>query len=202
MNPAIDALPGHVRRQTVDNSDGTSTELSYFEPTEAVMTSLVDILFKEHWADITVGPCIDGAVFEIRFKEPPKVSLLDGYLTVDLGHWHFHLCIGDHRGTSSEALRRRRRVARIAFFETRGGQCGGGRSWGLRLWNGGAEQMTTVFLPNPYLSADLIRLQEPQWERLRLWYALRQRFLGELIPADLTRDCTAIGTGVTPPAQE
>ncbi len=202
MNPAIDALPGHVRRQSVDYPDGTSTEFSYFEPTEATMASLVGILFKEHWADITVGPCIEGAVFEIRFKEPPKLSLLDGYLTVDLGHWHFHLCIGEHKGSPSEELRRRRRVARIAFFETRGGKCGGGRSWGLRLWNGGREQMTTVFLPNPYLSHDLKRLQEPRWERLRLWFALRQRFLGEPMPADLTRHCTASGAEGTPSTQE
>ena len=61
------------------------------------------------------------------------------------------------------------RVARAAFFETRGGKCGGGRSWGLRLWNGFGEQMTTVFLPSPFLSEDLKVLKEPRWERLRLW---------------------------------
>lgn len=187
MSEAADVTPGKVPRQTVENPDGTTTELTYFEPTEETMRVLVDMLFKEHWADITVGPCIEGAVFEIRFKEPPKVSLLDGYLTVDLGHWHFHLCIGEHRGTSSEDLRRRRRVARIAFFETRGGKCGGGRSWGLRLWNGFGEQMTTVFLPSPFLSDELRILKEPQWQRLQLWYELRQRFLGEPMPPDLTR---------------
>ncbi len=175
-------------REIIDNPDGTATEYTYFEPTQETMRVLVDILFQEHWADITVGPCIEGAVFEIRFKDPPKVSLLDGYLTVDLGHWHFHLCIGEHQGTPSEELRRRRRVARIAFFETGGGKCGGGRSWGLRLWNGFGEQMTTVFLPNPYLSDEIRILKEPQWERLQLWYALRRRFLGEPMPPDLTRD--------------
>ena len=24
--------------------------------------------------------------------------MLDGYLTVDTGAWHFHLCVNDHRG--------------------------------------------------------------------------------------------------------
>ncbi|MGH9891011.1 MAG: DUF7676 family protein, partial [bacterium] len=162
------------------------TELTYFGPAEETMRLLADLLFKEHWRDITVGPCIEGAVFEIRFQEPPKVSMLDGYLTVDLGHWHFHLCLGEHRGTASEELRRRRRVARVAFFETRGGRCGSGRSWGLRLWNGCGEQMTTVFLPNPFLSEELKVLHQPRWERLRLWYELRQRFLGEPIPTDFT----------------
>jgi hypothetical protein len=176
------------RREIIDNPDGTATEYTYFEPAEKTMASLVDILFKEHSANITVGPCIEGAVFEIRFKEPPKVSLLDGYLTVDLGHWHFHLCIGAHKGTPSPELAAKRRVARAAFFETRGGKCGGGRSWGLRLWNGFGEQMTTVFLPSPFLSDELRILKEPQWERLQLWYELRQRFLSEPIPADLTRD--------------
>ncbi|MGH8548845.1 MAG: DUF7676 family protein [Methylococcales bacterium] len=184
MKQAVEVLSGGLSRQTVDGLDGTSTEFTYFEPSAETMAALGTILFKEHWADITVGPCVEGAVFEIRFQEAPKVSVLDGYLTVDLGHWHFHLCIGEHQGTPSEELRRKRRVARIAFFEIRGGQCGGGRSWGLRLWNGFDDQMTTVFLPNPYLSDDLKMLKEPRWERLRLWRELRQLFLGEPMPAD------------------
>jgi hypothetical protein len=184
MNQAADAVSGGLRRQTVDGLDGTTTEFTDFEPSEETLNALVTFLFEKHWADITVGPCIEGAVFEIRFKEAPKVSVLDGYLTVDLGYWHFHLCIGEHRGTPSEELRRKRRVARIAFFETRGGRCGGGRSWGLRLWNGFNEQMTTVFLPNPYLSDDLQMLEQPRWERLRLWRELRREFLGEPMPAE------------------
>ena len=30
--------------------------------------------------------------------------MLDGYLTVDLGTWHFHLCIGEHRATTAAPL--------------------------------------------------------------------------------------------------
>jgi len=92
------------RREVIDDPDGTVTQYSDFEPTEAAMQRLADLLFKEHWGDITVGPCIQGAVFEIRFKDPPKVSLFDGYLTVDLGRWHFHLCIGTHQGTPRRSL--------------------------------------------------------------------------------------------------
>ena len=150
------------RREIVDDPDGTVTEYSDFEPTEAQMQRLADLLFKEHWGEITVGPCIQGAVFEIRFKDLPKVSLFDGYLTMDLGHWHYHLYIGTHQGTPSPELAAKRRVARAAFFETRGAKCGGGRSWGLRLWNGFGEQMTTVFLPSPFLSEELKALKEPR----------------------------------------
>ncbi|MGH8590957.1 MAG: DUF7676 family protein [Gammaproteobacteria bacterium] len=184
MKYASDFTSGAAGRETLENPDGTSTEFTYFEPTEETMRGLVEILFKEQWSHVTVGPCIEGAVFEIRFREPPKVSLLDGYLTVDLGHWHFHLCIGEHKGARSEELARKRRVARVAFLETRGGRCGGGRSWALRLWNGFGEQMTTVFLPSPFLSDTMKVLKEPQWERLRLWYELRRTFLGETMPSD------------------
>ncbi|MGH8645780.1 MAG: DUF7676 family protein [Gammaproteobacteria bacterium] len=184
MSTAIHLAREDIHRETVENLDGTTTKFTYFEPAEEKMRALAEILFQEHWSEITVGPCIEGAVFEIRFAAPPKVSLLDGYLTVDLGHWHFHLCIGEHRGTRSEELARKRQVAHIAFTETRGGRCGGGRSWGLRLWNGFGEQMMTVFLPSPFLSDELKVLKEPQWERLRLWYELRRTFLDEPPPSD------------------
>ncbi|MGH8655001.1 MAG: DUF7676 family protein [Gammaproteobacteria bacterium] len=184
MSTAIHFAREKIHREMVENPDGTTTGLTYFEPMEEKMRALVEILFQEHWSEITVGPCNEGAVFEIRFQEPPKISLLDGYLTVDLRHWHFHLCIGEHRDARSEELARKRQVARIAFMETRGGGCGSGRSWGLRLWNGFGEQMTTVFLPSPFLSDELKVLKEPQWERLRLWYELRRTFLGEVMPLD------------------
>ncbi|MGH9894174.1 MAG: DUF7676 family protein, partial [bacterium] len=46
------------------------------------------------------------------------------------------------------------------------------------------EQMTTVFLPSPFLSDKLKVLKEPLWERLRLWYELRRTFLDEPPPSD------------------
>jgi hypothetical protein len=172
-------------REVVTQLDGSLTEYSYFEPTAQVMDKLVRLLFEAHWRDITVGPCIEGAVFEIRFSEPPKLSMLDGYLTVDLGPWHFHLCIAEHKGNRSPELRKLRQVARLALFEIRGAGCGGGRSWGVRMWNGFGEQMTTVFLPNPRLSDELKLLKEPNWDRLKLWYELRQEFLQEEPPVNI-----------------
>jgi hypothetical protein len=54
----------------------------------------------------------------------------------------------------------------------------------LQMWNGFGEQMTTVFLPHPFLS-DVQKLgREPQWERLRLWYELREKYLGEAMPGN------------------
>jgi len=172
-------------REVVTHLDGSSTEYSYFEPSAGAMDELVRLLFEDHWREITVGPCIEGAVFELRFNEPPKLSMLDGYLTVDLGPWHFHLCIAEHKGNRSPELRKMRQVARVALFETRGAVCSGGRSWGVRMWNGFGEQMTTVFLPNPRLSDELKLLKEPNWDRLKLWYELRQQFLHEAPPADI-----------------
>jgi hypothetical protein len=135
----VSADPPHFDSVTPD-LDGSLTAYSYFTPSEPVLRDLVAELFGKNWAHITVGPCIEGAVFEIRFTQAPEIRISDGYLTVDLGPWHFHLCIGAHTSSSSEELRKLRPVNKIAFFERRGKGCGGGRSWGMRLWNGYGEQ--------------------------------------------------------------
>jgi hypothetical protein len=136
---------------------------------------LLSELFTNHWQEIFAGPVIEGAAYEIRFTEKPSLSMLDGYLTVDVGPWHFHLCVNEHRAAPSPEQARLRRVARAAFFHTDGGSCVPG-SWGLRLWNGHGEQMITVYFPNPWLDADGRRVREPRWERLALWDDLRARY--------------------------
>jgi hypothetical protein len=165
--------------------DDAVTVYTYFPPAEPTMRDLAQELFGTHWRSVVVGPCIEGAVFEIAFQSPPEIRYSDGYLTVDLGPWHFHLCLGPHKGNSSEELRRKRPVAKVAFFERRGKGCAGGRSWGLKLWNGYGEQMTTVFLPNPRITDDHQVLKVPDWSRLETYYRLRQRFLGEPMPDDV-----------------
>lgn len=171
--------------EIVSHPDDAVTAYSNLHPSETVLRDLADRLFKQHWRQVVVGPCLEGAVFEVCFERAPELRYSDGYLTVDLGHWHFHLCVGPHRGSASEELRRMRPVARVALFERRGRGCGSGRSWGVRLWNGYGEQMTTVFLPNPRIGDDQQLLQTPDWSRLDLYYRLRERFLGEAMPADL-----------------
>ena len=139
---------------------------------------LVTEVFEHHWRDVTVGPLIEGAAWEIRFTEPPRLSVLDGYLTVDTGAWHFHLCVNDHAGAATPDRARRRRVARAAFYREPGDACVP-MSWGLRLWNGHGEQMVTVLFPSPYFEHDGRMLTEPKWERLALWDDLRRRYAGD-----------------------
>ncbi len=199
LTPALDApfnaAPAppleRLAREVIELPGGGTLEYDYFDASPASMQRLTDLLFKEHWREIVVGPCIEGAVFEIRFERAPKVTFLDGYLTVDLGHWHFHLCIGVHRNALTPEIAKQRQVAKVAFFLQRGQRCGGGRSWGLRLWNGAGEQMTTVFLPNPYLTDEMQVRREPDWTRLALWHKLREAFLGEPAPTDLVAHYSA-----------
>jgi hypothetical protein len=170
------------RTDVVEDVDGSRFECEYVEPREDLLLDLMRDLFEAHWSQIVFGPCIQGAVFEIRLTARPKnVAMLDGYLTVDLGDWHFHLCIGEHRGSKAnpipEALANTRRASKAAFFRAVGMVCGGG-SWGFRMWNGAGEQMLTVFFPNPYLN-DRFKPQEPDWTRLKLWNDMRQKYLPE-----------------------
>ena len=91
------------------------------EPSAALLERLLRDLFENHWRAITFGPLIQGSAWEIQAEAPPRrVSLLDGYLTVDLGPWHFHLCIGEHRGSASSptppALASHRRTKRAELY--------------------------------------------------------------------------------------
>ena len=178
--PKINTRPPPLRYQwgmttTEREADGTTT--TYFDVPVAGdhVERLMHEVFGEHWAHITAGPIIEGSAWEVRFTSAPRVSMLDGYLTVDPGSWHFHLCVNDHRDAPSPELARVRRVARAAFFHTEGGSCAPA-SWGLRLWNGRDEQMITVLFPNPHFDDDFRRLREPRWEKTALWEDLRRRY--------------------------
>jgi tRNA threonylcarbamoyl adenosine modification protein YjeE len=173
--PPSDPAGPHLTERELD---GSLTEYHEVDVAGDRVERLLRELFTEHWAGLTVGPLIQGAVFELRFREAPRVTLSDGYLTVDLGAGgagHFHLCVNDHRETTRE-LAAIRRVGRAAFFRTRGG----GHvpmTWGLRLWNGRGEQMVTVLFPSAYLSDALELLAEPDWTRVELWGSLRARYV-------------------------
>ncbi len=183
-----------------DNLDGSSTEYFAVPCDEATLLRLLRETFEEHWAEVIFGPCIEGAVFEGRFSAKPRVTLLDGYVTVETGgsdSWHFHLCIGPHRGTPSvptpPALAAWRRCGRAAFFVNRD-RAGQRSAWGLRMWNGRGEQMLTVFFPNPWLDPERRRyVDTPDWSRLRAWMTLRERFAAvaaEAPPSDAERPRT------------
>ena len=165
---------------TEQELDGTTTEYFELAVSGDTIERLMREIFTDHWAAVTVGPIIQGAAFEIRFSAPPKITMLDGYLTVDTGLWHFHLCVNDHRGAPNAELARIRRVARAAFFRTVGSKCTP-VSFGLRLWNGWGEQMITVFFPNPYYDEAFRRLKEPDWEKTRVWEEFRRRYGSEQV---------------------
>jgi hypothetical protein len=169
------AMSSEGTRSVVREADGSTTEYDDVPVTGNTIERLMTEIFRDHWAEIFAGPIIEGAAYEIRFPTAPKVSMLDGYLTVDTGPWHFHLCVNDHRGAPTREQARVRRVARAAFFRTDGGTCVPG-AWGLRLWNGRDEQMVTVYFPNPWLDDAAERVRSPRWERTALWEDLRRRY--------------------------
>jgi hypothetical protein len=86
--------------------DGSTTESFEVSVAGAHVEALMREVFTAHWAHVAVGPIIEGAAWEIRFAAPPKVTMLDGYLTVDPGAWHFHLCVNDPCASGTVAASR------------------------------------------------------------------------------------------------
>lgn len=151
-------------------------------------------VFENWWDQVAFGTLVQGAVFEIHAPNAPrKVGVLDGYLTVDFGAWHFHVCIGENKGTRrspvEEELARIRRTARAEMIRVLAAE-DRPRSWQLRLFNGQGENQLTVFFPHPFLDpGDRVR-KDPDWSRLTMWDSFRQRYLG--LPPD-PRDRQAHG---------
>jgi hypothetical protein len=146
-------------------------------------------LLIDHWKKVVFGPCVEGAVFELKQKRRPvRISMLDGYLTIffgNTGETHFHLCTDVHRGlgkrTVHPVVAHRRQCRRIAFYREFGSEQCSPESWGIRMWNGDDIQMCSFFLPSPFLN-DQQKPQEPDWSRLNLWNELRKRYLKETVP--------------------
>lgn len=183
------APPGGER---IVGEDGALEDV-FALPTDAEsLEALLRDLFERHWHEITFGPIIQGAAWEMRAAAAPsKVGMFDGYLTVAFGVPHFHLCIGEHRGAPkfpvAPELARHRRTARAELYR-RLSQEGHPVSWGLRLFNGKGEQQVTVLLPNPFLDPETEAVRKaPDWSRLALWDALRARWLGLAAPDPLDR---------------
>ncbi len=178
-----------VRWETEQNPDDLEVFDLPLGPTTA--QDLMTEIFTDHWASVRFGPLIQGGVFELRATAPPRLSMLDGYLTVDTGGSHFHLCVGEHRGSPEHPvpadIARRRRCARVEL--QRQWIEGAPRTWMLRLFNGEGAQMITVLLPNPFLDDDMGILDPPDWSRLALWDHLRSTYRGEgPDPADRSGD--------------
>ena len=106
-------------RQILD-ADGTPLDVFSLPVDQLSLEALFRDLFETHWRDITFGPLIQGAAFELKADAPPtRVSVFDGYLTVAFGVPHFHICIGEHKGPprapTPPELARHRRTARADF---------------------------------------------------------------------------------------
>lgn len=175
-------MGGALPQQVIDE-DGAVHQVFPLPVDAASLEELLRDLFQNHWRDIVFGPIIQGAAWEMRAERPPEtVGMLDGYLTVGFGAPHFHVCIGEHRGSRSQPvspeLAQHRRTARAEMYR-RLSRAGTPVSWGVRLFNGKGEQQITILLPNPFLepATDKI-LAVPDWSRLALWDRLRARWFG------------------------
>jgi len=157
-------------------------EIFPLTPSEGVLFRLIDDIFTNYWKLIRFGVLIQGAVWEIKAPcAPKKISLLDGYITVDFGSWHFHLCVGQTMGPKSSPttleLAKHRRTSQAEFYRQldRGGNPS---SWGFRMFNGKGEQQATIFFPSPFFSKNMKPLKKPDWAHLATWEILLKTHLG------------------------
>jgi hypothetical protein len=181
-----------IRSQRITDPDGAAVEVFPLPTDAASLEQLLRDLFERHWDEITFGPIIQGAAWEMRAPSAPTyVGMLDGYLTVAFGASHFHLCIGPTRGPPHDptppALARHRQTARAELYRRLDRSCVPA-SWGVRLFNGNGEQQLTILLPNPFLTAEGDKLApEPDWSRLALWDQLRAKWTDSTGPDPLDR---------------
>jgi len=158
-------------------------EIFPLEPSEELLFKLLKDIFENWWEDIFFGTLIQGAAWEVMAPNPPtKSSILDGYITVNFGAWHFHICVGPTTGVGSEPtpveLSDHRKCSRVELYRQLSRKDQTPNTWGLRLYNGKDEQQMTVFLPSPFLSDEMKPLKTPDWDRLALWDHLRKEYLG------------------------
>lgn len=179
---ALSTAPGAASRRIIE-PDGAALDVFSLPLDTASLEELFRDLFEHHWREIVFGPIIQGAAWEIHAdRAPTRIRLLDGYLTVAFGVTHFHVCIGENKGSrarpTSPELAKLRRTSRAELYRRRNTSCVP-MSWGLQLFNGAGEQQITVLLPNPFLDAVTDKvLKEPDWSRLALWDKLRARWFG------------------------
>jgi hypothetical protein len=149
---------------------------------EAFLEEFLTYVFTNYWDQIVFGPLIEGAAYEFTCpREPSKISLFDGYLTVSFDGPHFHLCIGENKGSpkdpTPEDLKARRKPSQAQIFR-RLDKEGAPISWGFEMKNGVGEPMISIFFASPFLSAGDKLTDTPQWDRLVMWRDIAQRYLG------------------------
>ncbi|NVJ92758.1 MAG: hypothetical protein HWE34_13940 [Methylocystaceae bacterium] len=166
----------------IEEEGNGKMEIFPLDSREENLLEIFTDVFENYWDQVVFGPLVQGAVFEIHAPNAPtRITMLDGYLTVNFGSWHFHLCIGKHKGNRffpiSPKLAHHRRCQRAEMYRYLNSD-GTPRSWGMRFYNGNDEQMITVFFPNPFISDEEKVLKIPDWSRLAMWNEFRQKYLG------------------------
>ena len=78
---AMTAVAARSRKVTW-KLDGRVTELTELPVDEPTLFRLFTLLFKEHATELTFGPCIEGAVFEIHVDQGPgELTMCAGRLS-------------------------------------------------------------------------------------------------------------------------
>jgi hypothetical protein len=172
-----------IAKQTVRGPDGRSEDIWALPTGEEYLRALFTDLFDNHYEQISWGPLLAGAAYELKApRKPTSITHSDGYLTV---HWgdkgHFHLCIGDitvpaGRANAAELIAERR-PSRVEFFRQLD-RDGYPHSWGLRMFNGKDEQQIAVFFPNPYVNNFDQVVNDPDWTRIEMWEDFLPRYTG------------------------
>ena len=177
---AVSSEPSETRYR----EDGTLAREVWALPLEeAFLEAFLRELFEQHWPGIRLGPMIEGAAWEWKCPGPPsRIGLYDGYLTVMFGNGgHFHLCIGENRGSpdnpTDPALRAHRQPSRAQIF--RGYDAASKPlTWGFEMWNGKGENGLSIFFPSPFLGDDDSLLDSSDFSRLATWRSIASRWLG------------------------
>lgn len=166
----------------IDFNNGNRQEV-YILPIETdFLEELLRYIFENYWLSIVFGPIIEGGAYEFRCpREPRSITMFDGYLTVHFGDTHFHICIGENLGSSSNpttpTLKKSRRTSRaeiVRSFDENGSPI----IWQLRLFNGDDTPQLNIFFPNPFLTDEDKIADKPDWSRLAVWDDIATRYLG------------------------
>jgi hypothetical protein len=179
----ITAVTSEAREPQLQIQDGQRTLQTWALPTdEAFLEEFLTYIFGTYWDQIVFGPLIEGAAYELTCPcKPERIRKFDGYLTITFGGPHFHLCIGENKGSprnrTPEDLKRRRRPSLAQIFR-RLDRDGAPISWGFEMKNGVGEPMISIFFASPFLSAGDKLNREPKWERLAMWRDIAKRYLG------------------------
>lgn len=176
----IISAPAHPVEKQITQADGRTEEVWPLPSDREWLFALFEELFSQYWDQLTWGPLIPGAAYELKSPgKPDRITLSElGYCTI---HWgvkgHLHLCLGAGPAMAPEVAKRRSpgRVELVRRLDAEELPL----SWSIRMFNGADEPMITIFLPNPFLSPEDRGVDIPDWDRLAVWEDLFPRLTGQ-----------------------